>query len=155
METLRTGLVVVACGLAGASLGACVVDGDSDEKDASTTPSRSTTTQAVSTAVTIGKASATGDFAVAQADGSIKNPKRISLVVTAVPDQQVDVSYNVTCTTDTPRAKTFSDDFSAKTPVERKIDVPSTTPEACDLAANAQLEGKGELRVQLKGSEGE
>ncbi|MEJ7786413.1 MAG: hypothetical protein WKF96_16540 [Solirubrobacteraceae bacterium] len=106
-----------------------------------------------SKSVTFGKQSASGEFAIAQTSGTIDSPEVIRVRVKTTPEQSVLVSYTLVCSTGA-SAGTDSGQFSAKTPVDRKIDVPNGKPDSCMVSANAQMEGpKGTIEIKLRGIE--
>lgn len=104
--------------------------------------------------ITFGQQSASGEAAVAQAQGIIDNPEIIRLRVIAQPPQNANVSYTLNCTT---KGKTGGDtrQFSASTPIDREVEIPNGKPAKCTVSANAQLEfGKrGKVTMKLRGRE--
>ncbi len=104
--------------------------------------------------VTFAQRSATGESAIAQAQGIIDNPEIIRLRVVAEPPQQANVSYTLICVV-RGKARGDSGQFSAKTPIDREIEIPGGTPTDCNVSANAQLESRrsGKVTMKLRGRE--
>lgn len=103
--------------------------------------------------ITFGQQSASGEAALAQAQGIIDNPEIIRLRVVAEPPQNATVSYTLICTTKG-KAGGDSRQFSASTPIDREVEI-NGKPTECNVSANAQLEvGKrGKVTMKLRGRE--
>ena len=87
----------------------------------------------------IGRAKASGDFAVAVASGSARRPRVLRVRVTARPRQRVSGSYTVVCSKGS-GAGSKSGDFSGRTTLRRKLRMPMPRPDSCSVGASAQLE---------------
>ncbi len=99
---------------------------------------------------TIDTASATGDFAIAQATGDINDPAEIRLRVRSSIPQQASVTWTMTCT-QADGAGSSDDQFDAATPVNRRLRMPSRDVSDCTVSANAQLGEGGKVTVTLTG----
>jgi hypothetical protein len=104
-------------------------------------------------AVTFGEGEASGEFAIAQASGTINAPKDVRILVSATPNQKASVTYTLVCSQGA-GAGTKSGQFEATTPVDRKLPLAGDDPSDCIVSANAQLQGPdGEVKVRLRGTE--
>jgi hypothetical protein len=99
---------------------------------------------------TIGHASARGDYAAAVASGNISHPHVIKVIVRSRPHQRVSVNWSMTCSKGS-GAGSKSGDFHARTRVKRRLRMPYRRPDDCSVAASAQLDRGGRLRVKLVG----
>lgn len=126
----------------------------STTKDAKSGDATSKPAKPAKPGITFGQQSASGEAAVAQAQGIIDKPEIIRLRVIAQPPQNVNVSYTLLCTK---KGKTGGDtrQFSASTPIDREVEIPNGKPTKCNVSANAQLEfGKrGKVTMKLRGRE--
>lgn len=104
--------------------------------------------------MTFGQQSASGEAAIAQVLGTIKNPQIIRIKVKTDPPLQASVTYTLICATGG-SAGSDSGQFTAASPVDRKIAIPNGKPDSCDVSANAQLEagGRGKITIKLRGRE--
>jgi hypothetical protein len=93
--------------------------------------------------------SASGDFAIALAGGTVKHPGRITVKVTASPRQRVSVTWNMVCGKGT-SAGSKSGDFKARAPVIRALRQPMRNPDNCTVSASAQLDKGGRVTVALR-----
>jgi len=100
--------------------------------------------------VRIDSGSASGDFAIASADGTIDDPSEVRMRVRATPPQEVQATWTMTCAQGT-GAGSSDDQFNATTPVSRRLKLPSKDPNDCTVAANAQLAEGGKVTVTLTG----
>lgn len=135
------------------ALGALGANGCGDSSDGDNNPSGKSEAPQPK-AVTFGQRSASGEAAIAQAEGIIPNPEIIRLRVVAEPPQKVTVSYTLLCTVG---GKTGGDSgqFSEDTPIDREIDLPDGKPTECNVSSNAQLEAgvSGKVTMKLRGQE--
>lgn len=102
------------------------------------------------TGKTIDMSSASGDYAIAQASGTINNPHRIRVRVTAKPRQRVEVSWTMTCGRGT-SAASKSGQYKARTTTTRTLRQPMRHADQCVVAANAQLDGSGKVTIRILG----
>lgn len=94
-------------------------------------------------------AKASGEFAIAQASGTTRDPSKIFAKVTSKPRQQVSGAYSVVCSKGF-GAGTKSGSIKGRTPLVRRLRLPMGNPDSCTAAANAQLQdGGGTVRVRL------
>lgn len=90
---------------------------------------------------------ASGAFSTCDEAGDATKPAAIQVHVTAKPNQSVLVSWDNVCSEGLNAAST-SGQFTATTPIDRKIGQPYKHPDSCTVAAGAQLEnGSGSLHV--------
>jgi len=92
-----------------------------------------------------------GRLAVAQARGTIVNPTRISIRVSASPEQTVTVNYQLGCFRDR-RAKVGRGSYRTKPPSTREVPLPMSGAETCIVTAGAQLSrtvGEGRISVSV------
>ena len=95
----------------------------------------------------VGSCRASGDFATCDEAGDATDPADIQVHVTASTNQSVLVSWDDVCSEGDSAAST-SGQFTATTPVDRKISHPFAHPDSCTIAAGAQLQdGGGSLHV--------
>jgi hypothetical protein len=100
-------------------------------------------------AIRIGSCRAHGQFATCVASGNANHhPVTIVLHVRATPTQAISGSWSMTC------AKGFgaggsSGNVKSGTPVNRALRKPYRRPDNCSVAADAQLNRGGSLRVWL------
>lgn len=98
----------------------------------------------------IDHATASGDFAIAQAAGNIDNPGDLKVKVTSKPAQKVDVTWALVCAQGL-GAGSKDGQFKATTPVTRALKKPSKDADSCTVSANAQLSTGGRVTVTLLG----
>jgi hypothetical protein len=89
---------------------------------------------------------ASGDYAICDEAGDANNPSSIFVHVTSNPAQSVLVTWDDVCSEGLSAAST-SGQFTATTPIDRKISHPYAHPDSCTVAAGAQLNGSGSLHV--------
>lgn len=89
-----------------------------------------------------------GRFVVAQARGTVRNPGRISLRVSAAPKQHVTVDWQLSCFLNR-RVKVGKGKYRARPPETRSIPVPMPGAETCIATAGAQLTRYGRGRVKI------
>jgi hypothetical protein len=90
---------------------------------------------------------ASGMYSTCDEAGDATEPVAIQVHVTAKPNQSVLVSWDNVCSEGLNAAST-SGQFTATTPVDRKIGMPYRHPDSCTVAAGAQLNnGGGSLHV--------
>lgn len=98
----------------------------------------------------IDEARRVGPLVVAQARGTIRNPSRVRLRISAAPKQKVSVDWQLSCFRDR-RIRVGKGKYRAKTPDTRAISVPLAGAETCIATAGAQLtrDGKGRVKVAV------
>ena len=89
-----------------------------------------------------------GSFVVAQARGTIRNPGRVSLRVSAAPKQRVTVDWQLSCFKNR-QVRVVKGKYRTKAPDERGISLPMTGAETCIATASAQLTRHGNGRVKV------
>jgi hypothetical protein len=91
-----------------------------------------------------------GDFVVAQARGTIRNPGVVRLRVSASPRQRVTVDWQLSCFRHR-RVKVGRGRYRTKAPSTRAISVPMAGAETCIATAGAQLTryGRGIVKVAV------
>lgn len=102
----------------------------------------------IGTTGVIDQARREGDFVVAQARGTIRNPARVRLRVSAAPKQTISVDWQLSCFKDR-RVKVGKGKYRVKTPNERQIPLPMSGAETCIATAGAQLTRHGGGRVKI------
>src|SRR4051812_30835731 len=103
---------------------------------------------AVASARKIGSARASGDYATAVASGNAHRPHSIKVRVTSSPHQRATGSWSVVCNKGS-GAGSKSGDFHGRTTFTRRIRMPMRHPDDCSVAASAQLDRGGHLKVTL------
>lgn len=98
----------------------------------------------------IGSCRAEGDYATCDASGTANHPGTIRVHVSAVPGQNVLVTWTMTCSQGF-GAGGKSGQFNARTTVNRVISHPYKHPDSCIVSVGAQLSGSGSLHVWLTG----
>jgi hypothetical protein len=91
-----------------------------------------------------------GDFVVAQARGTIRNPGLVRLRVSASPRQRVTVDWQLSCFRNR-RVKVGRGRYRTRAPSTRAIAVPMPGAETCIATAGAQLTryGRGIVKVAV------
>ncbi len=89
-----------------------------------------------------------GDYAIALASGSTNHPATISVRILAAPNQTVDASWNLVCSRGL-GAGSKDGQFSARTPVTKRLTFPMENPDSCTAAASDQLSDSGNVTVLL------
>jgi hypothetical protein len=91
-----------------------------------------------------------GDFVVAQARGTVRNPFKVSLRIGAAPKQTVTVDWQLSCFKNR-QVRVGKGKYRAKAPDERGIQLPMSGAETCIATASAQLtrHGKGRVKVAV------
>jgi hypothetical protein len=91
-----------------------------------------------------------GDFVVAQARGTIRNPGLVRLRVSASPRQRVTVDWQLSCFRNR-RVKVGRGRYRTRAPSTRAISVPMPGAETCIATAGAQLTryGRGIVKVAV------
>jgi hypothetical protein len=91
-----------------------------------------------------------GDFVVAQARGTIRNPGLVRLRVSASPRQRVTVDWQLSCFRNR-RVKVGRGRYRTRAPSTRAISVPMAGAETCIATAGAQLTryGRGIVKVAV------
>jgi hypothetical protein len=89
-----------------------------------------------------------GDYAICDAAGNATAPHDIYVHVTSSPDQSALVTWDVVCSKGD-GAGSASGQFTAPTPVRRVIRHPYARPDSCTVAAGAQLNRGGHLKVWI------
>jgi hypothetical protein len=96
----------------------------------------------------IGQGSASGEFAIALAEGSAKKPRELFVKVVTSPSQYVDGAYTVVCTKGQ-GAGTADELFGGEAPLVEPLKHPYKHPDRCEVAADAQLAESGAVTVKL------
>jgi hypothetical protein len=94
----------------------------------------------------VGSCRASGDYAICDEAGNANDPSSIYVHVTSNPDQSVLVTWDDVCSEGLSAGST-SGQFTATTPINRKISHPYAHPDSCTVAAGAQLNDSGSLHV--------
>lgn len=92
-----------------------------------------------------------GRLAVAQARGTIVEPSRVRIRVSAAPKQTVTVNYQLGCFRNR-RVKVGKGTYRARSPDTREVPLPMSGAESCIVTAGAQLtklEGEGRVKVAV------
>ena len=89
-----------------------------------------------------------GSFVVAQARGTVRNPGRISLRVSAAPKQNVTVDWQLSCFRSR-KVEIGKGKYRAKAPDTRGLSLPMSGAETCIATASAQLTKYGNGRVKV------
>jgi hypothetical protein len=89
-----------------------------------------------------------GDFVVAQARGTIRNPFSVRLRVSAAPKQRVTVDWQLSCFKNR-QVRSGKGKYKTKAPDERHIALPMSGAETCIATAGAQLTRHGRGRVKV------
>jgi len=96
----------------------------------------------------IGRASASGDYAIALADGQATKPRAILIRVLARPNQSVSGNWTMVCSKGF-GAGSKSGRFAARTPLTRRLRMPMSRPDDCSVSGSAQLKRSGRITVLL------
>ena len=99
-------------------------------------------------AATVGRAGASGDYAVAVASGTAQRPATMAVRVEASPAQSVSVSWTAVCSRGF-SASSRSGMFTVRAPATRAIRPSMPRASSCIVSAAAQLQGSGPLAVSL------
>jgi hypothetical protein len=92
-----------------------------------------------------------GRLAVAQARGTIVNPTRVTIRVSAAPEQTVTVNYQLGCFKDR-RARVGRGSYRTRPPSTREVPLPMSGAQTCIVTAGAQLTrtvGVGRIQVSV------
>lgn len=92
-----------------------------------------------------------GRLAVAQARGTIVEPSRVRIRVSAAPKQTVTVNYQLGCYRNR-RARVGRGSYRTRPPNTRAVRIPMSAPESCIVTAGAQLtkiKGEGRIKVAV------
>lgn len=92
-----------------------------------------------------------GRLAVAQARGTIVDPSRVRIRVSAAPKQTVTVNYQLGCYRNR-RARVGRGTYRTKPPDTRAVALPMSNAESCIVTAGAQLTrtvGEGRVKVAV------
>lgn len=92
-----------------------------------------------------------GRLAVAQARGTINEPARVLIRVSAAPKQTVTVNYQLGCFRDR-RARVGRGSYRTRPPDTRAVPIPMASPKTCIVTAGAQLTkvvGRGRVKVSV------
>ena len=101
---------------------------------------------------TLGRASASGDFATAIASGSVTKPFLIRVVASARPDQLVEVRWTVVCTRSNSSgigSGSRSGDYSDYSGIDHDVRLPMRNPDSCTASASASLATSGTVAVRI------
>lgn len=148
MNAKRAGIALVATLVL--TQAGCAAENPDSGSDQGTSPSKSKDGRPKR--VRMDSATANGDYAIAQASGSADNPQSIRLVVTAKPSQKVLVIWTMTCA-QKGGAGSSDDQFSRSTPVRVTLKLPAARVTDCSVAASAQMDQGGKVRVVLSSLE--
>ncbi len=102
--------------------------------------------------LTIDTGRATGTFAVAQANGAIDNPGRLAIRISAAPKRKTTIIWNMTCNQGS-TARASRGRYTVTPLNTRNLELPLQKADICAFAANAQLSGRGRIKVTLLGRE--
>ncbi len=120
-----------------------------DKADSKKKPKGRKVKQAPSgTSGTIDEARREGDFVVAQARGTVRNPGGISLRVSAAPKQNVTVDWQLSCFR-ARKVRIGKGKYRAEAPDTRGLSLPMSGAETCIATASAQLTKYGNGRVKV------
>lgn len=100
---------------------------------------------------TLDEARRVGRLAVAQARGTIVEPSRIRIRVSAAPKQTVTVNYQLGCFRNR-RARIGKGSYRTRPPDTRGVPLPMQGAETCIVTASAQLTkilGEGRIKVAV------
>jgi hypothetical protein len=92
-----------------------------------------------------------GRLAVAQARGTIVEPRRVRIRVSAAPKQTVTVTYQLGCYRNR-RARVGKGSYRTRPPDTRGVRLPMSGAETCIVTAGAQLtkiKGEGRIKVSV------
>jgi hypothetical protein len=92
-----------------------------------------------------------GDYAIAQASGSVDKPGTIRLRVSASPSQLVDATWMVVCSKGLGSSGSKDGQFKGTAPLSKTLKLPMSNPDDCTVSANAQLSRGGKVAVTLVG----
>jgi hypothetical protein len=96
----------------------------------------------------IGQGSASGEFAVAVAEGAAMKPANLFAKVQVSPPQYVDAAYTVVCTKGQGTG-TADEIFGGDAPLVERLRHPFKHPDRCAVSAEVQLSESGELTLKL------
>lgn len=96
----------------------------------------------------VGKGTASGDFAVAAANGTKKQPKAMAVRVLVSRPQAVNV-FAVTACIKGFGVGSKSAQFKMRAPATRVLKLPMSNAESCDVTASASIMGGGKVTVQV------
>jgi hypothetical protein len=96
----------------------------------------------------LGSCRASGEFAECAESGTATKPVSIWVHVTAKPNQSVLVIWDDACSVGTSVAGT-SGQFTATTPIDRKIAHPYKHPDSCDVTAGGGVNNSGSIHVWM------
>lgn len=97
---------------------------------------------------TLDRQKVSGEFATAQAAGTVEAPKRILLSIKATPPQKVQATWSLTCLKGQ-KAGTKDGLRVVESPIAMTLKQPMEGNDSCVVAATAQLTKKGEVIVKL------
>ena len=98
----------------------------------------------------VGRDSAGGSRAAAEASVTVPAAKRLSVRVTARPKQPVSGSWAITCSANAIWALRDADDFSGRAPLVRPMrDVVFPPAHSCTVVADAKLSASGRVKVEI------
>ncbi len=101
---------------------------------------------------TFASGKASGEYAIAQAGGTTHFPRSVYVVVHTSTPQEVHVSWTLVCSEGSGiSAGSKSGQFSATTPVRRRLELPSRENDSCVGSANSQLTSSGDVTISLVG----
>jgi hypothetical protein len=98
--------------------------------------------------VRLGSCRSSGDFATCIASGSVNNPLYIRAHVDASPNQSETGNWNMVCSKGTSAGST-SGTISGHTPRVKRLRMPFSNPDSCDVAVSGGLNGNGSIFVYI------
>lgn len=105
-----------------------------------------TATEATADIRRLDRCRANGDFAICVARGSVDDPIRLWVKVTARPNQRVEGSWSLFCTGS---GESRSGDFAGITPIKKRVRLNSADPDTCSFSSWARLSDSGGIKVVL------
>ena len=96
---------------------------------------------------------ASGDYAVAQVTGTVKDPSKIELRITAKPAQSGTVSWNMVCTQKNLGAGTKSGQVEKQLPATMTLQLPAAADKLkdCIVSGNVQIKQSGTATIAIYG----
>jgi hypothetical protein len=94
------------------------------------------------------KCSASGGFAVCTVSARVSRPKALFVKVTSRPKQRIEAFWSTVCTRGF-GAGSKDGRFAGRTPIQRQVRMSYARPDSCSIAASAQLDDRGRIKVIL------
>ena len=95
-----------------------------------------------------GQETASGEYAIAVASGSVNRPRAIYVRVKSRPNQKATGAWNIVCSKGF-GAGSRRGQLRGRTPFVRKLTMSYRHPSSCTASASAQLSSGGFVKVQL------